>query len=90
MRKSGKWSWLAGAVLAATGCLGPFNLTDQLHHWNSNVCDPNTTGGKWCNEGIFLVCNIIPVYGVCILGDAIIFNSVEFWTGKNWVAAPGA
>ena len=26
---------------------------------------------------------IIPVYGLATLGDAIIFNSIEFWTGEN-------
>jgi len=84
MRKSRKWGWLAGAALLATGCYGPFNLTKRLHYWNGEV-----TGNKWANEGIFLAANIIPAYGLCTIADALVFNSVEFWTGKNWVSAPG-
>ena len=35
------------------------------------------------DEVAFLGCVILPVYGLAMLGDAIIFNSVEFWTGDN-------
>ncbi|HTE04886.1 MAG TPA: DUF3332 family protein [Planctomycetota bacterium] len=80
MQKSLKRSALVAALCLATlssGCYGPFNLTKKLHNWNGHV------DGKWGNEGMFLVLVIIPVYGVCMLGDAIIFNSVEFWTGNN-------
>jgi hypothetical protein len=69
-------------LVMQTGCIGPFNLTKQVHHWNSNV------GVKWANEGIFLLFCIIPVYGVTLLGDAIIFNSIEFWGGDNPIDAP--
>jgi hypothetical protein len=87
MRLSQRGRW-AGLLLATTtlasGCYGPFNLTQQVWHWNGKVTD-----NKWANEGIFLVCVIIPIYGVCALADAIVLNSVEFWTGKNWINAPG-
>ena len=29
---------------------------------------------------------IIPVYGLATLGDALIFNTIEFWSGSNPVA----
>lgn len=32
---------------------------------------------------MFLVLTWVPVYGVATLADALVFNSVEFWTGKN-------
>jgi hypothetical protein len=79
--KSIKRSALVAALCLATltsGCYGPFNATRNLHHWNGQV-----SSNKWANEGVFLLMNIIPVYGLFILGDAIIFNSVEFWTGDN-------
>jgi len=82
MRKSAKFGWLIG-VLLATGCYGPFNLTRKLHHWNGTVTD-----NRWANEGIFLGAVILPVYAISAIADAIVFNSVEFWTGKNWVSAP--
>ena len=74
---------LSGIVLAArlfmSGCYGPFNLTRQLHRWNGQV------GDKYVNELVFLALTILPlpVYGVAVLGDMIIFNSIEFWTGRN-------
>lgn len=83
MRKSGKWSWLAGAALLATGCIGPFNMTQQMHHWNGTV-----TENKWANEGIFIVTS--PAYAFTTLADVLVLNSVEFWSGKNWVSAPGS
>ena len=69
--------------MATVGCYGPFNLTRKLHKWNGEV------GGKWVREGIFLCFIILPVYGFATLGDAIIFNSIQFWTGKNPVTAFG-
>jgi hypothetical protein len=30
------------------------------------------------------------VYGICILGDALIFNSIQFWGGENPISAPMA
>ena len=64
--------------LLATSCLGPNNAFNNLNHWNQHV-----TENKWGNEGIFLVLNIIPVYGLFYYGDILIFNSIEFWGGKN-------
>lgn len=73
---------LLAAALAMTmlgaGCLGPNNAFNGLHAWNMKVTD-----NKWGNEGIFLVLNIIPVYGLFYFGDIVIFNSIEFWGGKN-------
>lgn len=67
-------------VLAVTGCYGPFRLTKKLHAWNGTV------GEKWVNELVFLGLNVLPVYGFAALGDAIVFNSIEFWGGNNPVA----
>ncbi len=64
-------------ILGATGCTGPFVLTKKLHQWQTGFDD------KWVDEVAFLGCVILPVYGLASLGDAIIFNSVEFWTGDN-------
>lgn len=83
MRKSRKWSWLLGAVLLTTGCMGTFNMTQQLHNWNDTVFE-----NKWGNEAVFLGLCILPVYEFSLLADAWVFNSVEFWTGKNWIAKP--
>ncbi len=69
--------------LLASGCYGPFNLTRRLYKWNGQV------GTKWENEFVFIILAWVPVYSIAVLGDGIVFNSMEFWTGKNPVDAPG-
>ncbi|MCX5795993.1 MAG: DUF3332 family protein [Elusimicrobia bacterium] len=68
-------------TVGLAGCYGPFNLTKKLYRWNGSI------GDKWVNEGVFLGLVIMPVYCVAALGDAIIFNSLEFWGEKNPVQA---
>ena len=68
---------LAGALMVS-GCYGPFTLTKKVHHWNGQVSE-----NKWVVEVVFLLCAWLPVYGIASLADAVIFNSVEFWTGKS-------
>ncbi len=65
------------SLLLAAGCYGPFQLTRKLYQWNGQA------GDKWPQEFMFLVLTWVPVYGLTALGDAVIFNSIEFWTGKN-------
>jgi hypothetical protein len=69
-------SLLIVAVLA-TGCTGPFNLTKKVYNFHRSQTD------KWADELCFLLVVLTPVYGLATLGDAIIFNSIEFWTGNN-------
>ena len=71
------------AVLV-TGCYGPFRLTRKVHQWNGQV------GGKWANEVAFIVLVWVPVYGLATLGDALVFNSIEFWTGDNPIGSAKA
>ena len=72
---------LAAGVLLS-GCYGPFNLTRRLYQWNSQV------GDKWEKELVFLLLVALPVYGLTTFGDAVVFNSMEFWTGNNPVDPP--
>ena len=67
-----------------SGCYGPFRLTRKLHQWNGQV------GDKWAREAVFIVLVWVPVYGLATLGDALVFNSIEFWTGDNPVASAHA
>ncbi len=60
-----------------TGCTGSFNLTRKVYNFHRSQSD------KWSDELCFLVVALIPVYGFATLADAIVFNSIEFWTGKN-------
>ena len=66
------------ASVLLTGCTGPFQLTKNLHKWQTNV-----SKDQWAEEVVFLGCAIFQVYTLSALGDAIIFNSIEFWGGDN-------
>ncbi len=67
--------------LFVNGCYGPFYLVRKVHKFNGEVSD-----NKWIVEVVYLVATWLPVYGIAGLADAIIFNSIEFWTGKNPMA----
>lgn len=67
---------VAAGIISA-GCTGPFALTQKLHTWQTSFDE------KWVDEVAFLGCVILPAYGLATFGDAVIFNSVEFWTGDN-------
>ncbi|MGL5681498.1 MAG: DUF3332 domain-containing protein [Marinifilaceae bacterium] len=72
---------LAASSVTMSGCFGSFALTTKLHDWNSSV-----SNHKFVNELVFLGMCILPAYELCVLGDAIIFNSIEFWGGNNPIA----
>lgn len=67
--------------LLSSSCLGSFNAFNNLKDWNMQV-----SNSKFINNAIFWGLNIIPVYGLFFLGDTIIFNVLEFWTGSNPIA----
>lgn len=74
---------LAMGVTSLQGCIGGSNgfvVTKKLYGWNQRISN------KWVNEIVFLIMCIIPVYGVAILVDGIVLNSIEFWTGSNPLA----
>lgn len=69
---------VAASGIVMSGCYGPFRLTSKLHNWNGQVSQK-----KIVNELVFLGMCIIPAYEICVLGDALIFNSIEWWGGRN-------
>ncbi len=71
----------AVGLFGSSACFGSFQATRKLYAFNKGV------GDKWIVEVVFLAMNIIPIYGLAAMGDAIIFNSVEFWTGDNPMAS---
>ncbi|MGQ0551797.1 MAG: DUF3332 family protein [Planctomycetota bacterium] len=70
--------------MTLSACTGPFNATKRLHNWNRSFDGYD----GWAEEGVFLLCCILP-YPLTVLGDSLIFNSVEFWGGTNPVAPAG-
>mgnify|MGYP001562581170 CR=1 FL=1 len=74
---------LACLVTVSTACYGPFNLTKNVYHWNSNVKGSGEVNGKWMREFVFFGMFVLPVYEFSALLDAFIFNSIHFWTGDS-------
>ena len=86
MRISSKWGLALAAAVLSTGCYGSFALTKKLYDWNGRCCGTEKgpkSGAAWGNEVVFLICGILPVYGICVFVDSIFLNSIEFWTGSN-------
>lgn len=67
--------------LMSSSCLGSFAAFNNLKDWNQDLSD-----SKFVNNLVFWGLNIIPVYGLFFLGDTIIFNVIEFWSGSNPIA----
>jgi hypothetical protein len=77
-------------LTVTTACYGPFNLTKNVYHWNSNIKGSSEVNEKWMKEFVFFGMIIIPVYMFSALLDAFIFNSIQFWSGSNPVKADDA
>lgn len=80
-----KYFTVAAAILCAgslmfSSCIGSFALSNKLLNWNKQV------GSKAVNELVFFAFWILPVYEVSIIADALVINSIEFWSGNNPVA----
>lgn len=69
---------LAAALATATGCYGSMGAFNKVHDWNGQA-----TGSKVGNSVINALFWIVPVYPLTILGDVLIFNTIEFATGSN-------
>lgn len=68
---------ISGSVMLS-GCLGQNALFNTVQDWNAKA-----TEEKFVNQGISFAFWFLPVYGLTILADIVILNSVEFWTGTN-------
>lgn len=82
MRKS-LLALLLTVTLGATSCIGSNNAFNGLNSWNSRV-----TENKFVNELIFFGMWWVPVYEFALLGDVLIFNTIEWWSGSNPIGAP--
>jgi hypothetical protein len=65
-----------------SGCFGKFALTRAMWDFNKNV-----SGNKFIQWAVFLVMIVVPVYEIGALVDALVINSLEFWTGSNPVGS---
>ena len=71
-------------TVGVAGCFGNFAASRKVYEFNQNF------GGKWENQIMYWVLNIVPVYYAAQALDVILFNTIEFWTGSNPIAmGPG-
>lgn len=70
---------MAGTLMASS-CIGSYSLFNKFASWNCNA-----TNSKFLNAIIGVV--LLPVYGITSLADALLFNTIEFWTGDNPIAS---
>lgn len=64
------------AAMALSGCVGSNAVTGYVMGFNLKAVD-----NRYARGGLNML--LAPVYGVAIAADYIVFNSLEFWTGKN-------
>ncbi|HAS6360599.1 TPA: DUF3332 domain-containing protein [Vibrio vulnificus] len=67
---------LSVAAMVLSGCVGSNAVTGYVMGFNLKAVD-----NRYARGGLNML--LAPVYGVAIAADYIVFNSLEFWTGKN-------
>jgi hypothetical protein len=63
-------------ITALTGCMGQMGLSQVVTKGNLMAVD-----NRYGRAGLFVL--LAPIYGIASIADLFIFNSIEFWTGKN-------
>ncbi len=68
---------LLALVPVAGGCYGRFPLTKAVYKFNGDVENPII------RNVVFWLFAWFPVYGFAALIDAIVFNLIDFWSGRS-------
>ncbi len=69
----------------SSGCLGTGALNGEVKEFNLGVVE-----NRWAREGLFLGLQVLWVYRICTVLDLFIFNSIEFWSGSNFINGENA
>ena len=64
-------------VTTLSGCMGQMGVNGPSHKKGNLMAVDN----RYAREGLFILMS--PIYGIASIADLFIFNSIEFWTGKN-------
>lgn len=71
---------LAGSVICSS-CIGSFGLFNKYEKWQCSM-----TSSKIVNGIVGLI--LQPIVGsICLVADALVLNTIEFWSGSNPVAS---
>lgn len=67
------------ATIAASqpACYGSYSAFNTVHRWNGHA-----TGSKVGNSVLHFGLWIVPVYELAIVGDFLLFNTIEFLTDR--------
>ncbi len=65
-----------GLASSMSGCIGSNAVTAKLMKFNVEVVD-----NRYARAGVNLL--LAPIYGITMAADYVVFNSIEFWAGKN-------
>jgi hypothetical protein len=71
---------LVVAVPALSGCFGRFPLTKAIYEFNDELGDESRVSGRLFESFMFWI--LSPIYGLALLGDTLVINLIEFWTGE--------
>ncbi|MFB2866462.1 DUF3332 domain-containing protein [Aeromonas sp. MdU4] len=64
------------ASMGLGGCMGQMGLSGMVTKGNLSVVD-----NRYGRAGVFML--LAPVYGLAATADLFVFNTIEFWSGKN-------
>ncbi|OBT15563.1 hypothetical protein A9264_12920 [Vibrio sp. UCD-FRSSP16_10] len=67
---------IAAIATMLTGCIGSNAVTGYVMKFNLEVVD-----NRYARGGVNML--LAPVYGLSVAADTLVFNSIEFWSGKN-------
>jgi len=75
--------WLGRFVVVAlcaqfAGCYASFSAFHSVEKWNGKAAE-----SRVATSAIHMALWILPVYELVLLGDVLIFNTVEYWSGKK-------
>ena len=72
---------IAGSFLFSSCMVGSWSLFNKYAHWQTHMSD-----NKFVNAIVGFVLGAV-CYPIASLVDALVLNSIEFWTGDNPVAS---
>jgi hypothetical protein len=62
---------------SAAGCYGSYSAFNSVHRWNGHATD-NRIANSVIHFGLW----VVPVYPIVLFADWLVFNNVEFISGK--------
>lgn len=70
------------AMSSLSGCIGQMAASGAVLKMNLSVVD-----NRYARAGLYTLMS--PVYGLAATADLFVFNTIEFWTGKNPISGKG-